>query len=326
MRGTVQRNCVGLLLACALALGLGAQTAPAPVVALVTPEEHAQRLVALKAVLAGCVADPALCTAERVGADERVQINNGITITRIRLEWLRVGVRSLSTEKGDQRKVLAADLSIRLARLETPAGSVPPAQVQQARTQFDQVLAAKEFQKEQELTWLQRKWQDVLDWLDRVLGSSFDAVTKAPVWIKYFFEALLFIVPAVLLLLWLMRQVREDGVHPSSSSDAQRRGTLAPQTEWLALADKFAQQNDWRQAIHALYWATIAGFESRHAWRTNPTRTPREYLRLLRPGSAARSALAEQTRLFELTWYGYRKANPGDYERALQLQSSMESQ
>jgi hypothetical protein len=324
MRVSVQRIAAGLLLAGALALGLGAQTPPAPLLAPVTPEVHAQRMAALKGVLAGCVADPALCTAERVGADERVQINTG-TITRIRLEWLRVGVHGLSTEKGDQRKALAADLSIRLARLETPAGSVPPAQVQQARTQFDQVLAAKEFQKEQELTWLQRKWQDVLDWLDRVLGSSFDAVTKAPVWIKYFFEALLFIVPAVLLLLWLMRQVREDGVHPSSSSDAQRRGTLAPQTEWLALADKFAQQNDWRQAIHALYWATIAGFESRHVWRTNPTRTPRDYLRLLQPGSAARSALAEQTRLFELTWYGYRSAIPGDYERALQLQSSMES-
>jgi hypothetical protein len=203
--------------------------------------------------------------------------------------------------------------------------AVPPARVQQARTEVDRVLATREFQQQPAPSWIERKWNQFLRWLGRVLGSGVDALTNAPSWLKSFFQALLFIVPAVLLLVWLMRQVREDRLRPAAAQDAHPAGTLAPQSEWLVLAAQFANRNEWRPAIHALYWATIAGFESRRAWQINRTRTPREYLRLLQPGTPARSALVEQTRLFELTWYGYRDATSEDYLRAAQLQSSLET-
>jgi hypothetical protein len=321
------RSCAvpGVLLALALCTAPGVPAQPATAVdAVVLLDAHRARMAGLKDVLAGCVAEARQCHPEEVGADERVQLRPG-EVARIRLEWLRQGVRTLGTATGDERKTLAADLSARLARLTALEDAVLPERVQQGRVQVDQVLATKEFRKEPEPTWIERKWRAFVEWLNRIFGKSLDAVSAAPGWLKYVFEALLFLAPAVLLLLWMMRQVREDRMRIAKSGEREERGTLAPANEWLKLAEEFAGQSDWRQAIHALYWATIAGFEKRRVWRTNRTRTPREYLSLLAMDAPARVALMEQTRLFELTWYGYREASSDDYARALQLQSSMEA-
>lgn len=322
MSGRVQRLCNGLVAILAIATSLSAQTVPASTAVL--PDAHARRWTELKLLVARCSVDAASCKPESVGPDERVDLGAGRT-TLLRLDWLRTGLHALATEKEDVRKTEAGMLEARLARLDAPADPVAPAVLQSARSQVDQVLATSEFKQEPELTWLQRLWRGFTEWLLGILGGSFAVLSSSPAWLRQFFQALLFLVPAVLLILWLMRQAREDRLHPERSAGTRPAGALAPQTEWLALADEFARANDWRQAIHALYWASIAGFEARRVWQSNRTRTPREYLRLLKPDSAVRGALAEQTRLFELTWYGYREATHDDYQRALQLESSLEA-
>jgi Domain of unknown function (DUF4129) len=94
-------------------------------------------------------------------------------------------------------------------------------------------------------------------------------------------------------------------------------------TDWAKQAEGSARNGDWRDAVHCLYWATIVMLEGRRAWRHNPARTPREYVRLLKPGSAQQGALRGLTQIFERLWYGLRDAGPADYERARSLYESL---
>jgi hypothetical protein len=72
-----------------------------------------------------------------------------------------------------------------------------------------------------------------------------------------------------------------------------------------------------------LYWAAIVLLEARRAWRHNPTRTPREYVRLLKPGSARQRALRGLTQVFERVWYGLRGADAAEYARAREMYEAL---
>jgi hypothetical protein len=298
--------------------------AQAPVPATAT--QHAARMAALESLLAACAAQPTECNPERVGADEQIQLEDG-TVTRIRLEWLRAGIENLGKQTGAVRKEMADGLGARLSRLKTapPVTFSLPAAAASAQGEFNRVLAAKEFAPERQPSWIERKWTEFWRWVGELLSRSFAAASNTPVWVRYFFEALLFLIPVLLLAVWLLRQVREERLRAARGNDPRPASPLAPSAEWLTLAEELARAGEWRQAIHALYWATIADFEVRHIWQRNQTRTPREYLRLLEPGSEARRALAEQTRLFELAWYGYREASREDYLRAQELRAATEA-
>lgn len=297
-----------------------AQNAPAQAVSLA---EHEARVGVLEKALQACADDRRQCVAERVGADEMVSLGNGAT-TRVRLEWLRAGIARLGTAQEPQRKAIIVSLRQRLISLNEEKKTIPA--MASVHREFAQVLAAREFAPDPEPSWLRRKWNAFLRWLGGALSKGFEAATHAPEWLRVLFEALLFLVPVLMLCVWLLRQVREDRIHPSMHGEKQAESTVGPRTEWIALAEECARESEWRKAIHALYWATIAGFEARRAWRANRTRTPREYLRLLKEDSVQRAALVEQTHLFELTWYGYREASEEDYRRAMQLLTMVEVQ
>jgi len=90
-------------------------------------------------------------------------------------------------------------------------------------------------------------------------------------------------------------------------------------TAWATQAEEFAGRGEWREAVHCLYWAAIVLLESRRAWRHNPTRTPREYVRLLKPGSGQQRGLRDLTRMFERVWYGLREGRAEEYAEAREL-------
>jgi hypothetical protein len=94
-------------------------------------------------------------------------------------------------------------------------------------------------------------------------------------------------------------------------------------TDWARLAEAHAAAGEWRDAVHCLYWAAIVSLESRRAWRHNPTRTPREYLRLLQPGSPQHLGLRGLTRIFERVWYGLRDARAEEYTEARRLYEAL---
>ena len=72
-----------------------------------------------------------------------------------------------------------------------------------------------------------------------------------------------------------------------------------------------------RDAVHLAYWCGIAFLEAEGAWKTDPSRTPREYLRLLAPASARVAPLAALTRSFERVWYGTDRADGATYDEAV---------
>jgi hypothetical protein len=86
--------------------------------------------------------------------------------------------------------------------------------------------------------------------------------------------------------------------------------------DWARMAEQAAAAGDWREAVHCLYWASITLLEGRRAWRHNPTRTPREYVRLLKPGSSQQQGLRRMTQIFERIWYGHRDAEAEVYAQA----------
>jgi hypothetical protein len=291
----------------------------------VTPAVHTERIAKLEALLDACIAQSAQCNSDAVGADETVLLD-GKTATRIRLDWLRVGLGRLKTETGPAHNALAADLSTRLKRLSHASDAVEQARIQQASTQVSQVLAAAEFAPERKPNWLERKWHEFLLWIYDLLSRGVESVSNTPAWVRILLEVLLFLVPVLLLLVWLMRKVREDCLRPSSEGGPRPQIGFSPKTDWPAMAEELARQGLWREAIHALYWATIARLESRKLWTASRTRTPREYIGLLESGSRARTALMEQTRLFELIWYGQRLATEDDFRRATQFYAATEAQ
>ena len=102
-------------------------------------------------------------------------------------------------------------------------------------------------------------------------------------------------------------------------TDAINAEQQAESRMWAARARAYAEGGEWREAVHALYWASIVALEDRRTLRRSGTRTPREALRLIDPASHLREPLRAQTGEFERIWYGLRPAGREDYARVLAL-------
>lgn len=87
--------------------------------------------------------------------------------------------------------------------------------------------------------------------------------------------------------------------------------------DWLGGARAAAGRGEFREAVHAAYWAAISHLESSGVWRPDRARTPREYLSLIAQGDPAFPLLAGITREFELVWYGNRLPALAEWESFL---------
>ena len=111
-------------------------------------------------------------------------------------------------------------------------------------------------------------------------------------------EWLLFLAAATGLLVWVMRTVQRQRLRVALGDEPCKQTAWARETEdWRRQAEQEATKGAWREAIHAIYWAAIVHLERRRAWRHNPSRTPREYVRLLKAGSAEQRELWRAERL-----------------------------
>ncbi len=143
--------------------------------------------------------------------------------------------------------------------------------------------------------------------------------TAAP-WLGTLLEWLCYVGAAVGLLFFCCGMWRGRRLRVKLGGEAiQRSAWESEADDWAKWAAGHAEAGEWREAVHCLYWAAIVLLESRRAWRHNPTRTPREYVRLLKPGSAQREGLRRLTQIFELVWYGLREADEREYAEARAL-------
>jgi hypothetical protein len=181
------------------------------------------------------------------------------------------------------------------------------------------VLAQPQFQGDVGLTWWDRAKMKMLEWLERLFEGIVDVGTAAP-WLGTLLEWLCYVGAAVGLLFFLLRNIARQRLRVALGGEALKGSAWESEADdWAQWATEHAEAAEWREAVHCLYWAAIVLLESRRAWRHNPTRTPREYVRLLKPGSAQQQGLRKLTQIFERVWYGLRDADQREYAEARAL-------
>ena len=163
-------------------------------------------------------------------------------------------------------------------------------------------------------------WDRAKAWIVSAIIRIFlgiDRVTTQAPWVGRALEWLLFLAAAAGLLVWVMRTVQRQRLRVALGDEPVKQSAWVRETEdWRRQAEREAARGAWREAIHALYWAAIVHLERRRAWRHNPSRTPREYVRLLKAGSAEQRELRGLTSALEQSWYGQREANAEEFSAA----------
>jgi hypothetical protein len=92
---------------------------------------------------------------------------------------------------------------------------------------------------------------------------------------------------------------------------------------WLREARLAAAGGQWREAIHRTFWAAIARLQESRTLPEDRTRTPREYLRLIRPEQPSSGPLRALTLGLERFWYAKQAAGSGDFDESLKHLESL---
>jgi hypothetical protein len=193
-----------------------------------------------------------------------------------------------------------------------------------SRAELDSILKSPEFSAVHPPTGWDIFRQRVAAWIERMLLRLFGEMAQYPIGGQVLFWAIV-VLCVGFLALWVFRfTVSRDRI------DALPPGHVVAPTrtwqEWIRVARLAAGRNDFREAIHAAYWAGIARLQDTGMLPKDRTKTPREYLRLisqpargeLMPPAAYREPLAVLTNRLERTWYGNRAASGDDFRDTLE--------
>jgi len=282
-------------------------------------------LAALRSLAVACAANASACDPAPIGPDEHVTSGDGASFVA-RYGWFRAALsaaKSLADEKraslmSTAESHLDADLADARPASASPAFSA-------ARHDANAILAGREFRtadaqpslRDRIMAWLYR-------WLARLFGHVAAFGSRSP-WLGPLFEWGLGAVAAALLLVWAFRIARLQRVRVRPDSAPEIQPSSERVLNWMREAEEHAARERFRDAIHCLYWASIATLEGRRLWQPDRARTPREYLRLVDPASSLAKLLRRQTLSFETIWYGLRTAQRTDYDRALELHQQLRS-
>ena len=282
---------------------------------------HAE-VLRLEGVVAQCASAAAACNADDVGGDVLVVGRAGGDFAdggfAEHWEWLRSAIEQAKSARGAERTTLLRQPAAQLDEMarESVAAPQAPKDVRRVRAEADAVLARAEFRQAAGPTWWERKKAQMFAWLGQLLEGIAMAGSAAP-WLGMLVEWVLFVGAAVGLLFLLLRNVTRQRLRVSLGGEAREAAAWNREAEdWAAWAEQRADSGEWRDAVHCLYWAAIVLLEQRRAWRHNPARTPREYVRLLRAGSAQQKSLLGLTRILERVWYCLRDTSAEEYAEA----------
>jgi Domain of unknown function (DUF4129) len=322
----------------------------------VTLDQYREHLAQLESVVADCAAQQKLkspppakdnaCDPGRVGPDDRVStaVAGDSQPREVRYDWLRVLLARAGSKPGTTQQdpgrlipgtkstpppavdVLLGEAQARLENDEkqTAGPAAPEASYASERQTLTGILSQKAYKGVTEVSARER----FLEWLDGVLDRFLQRLvrfgTRSP-WIVWTLRALLLLGICVGLVWAFLRMDRgprvkliPDDFEPAPGAPSSREWQL-----WLKDAQAMAEKDQWRDAIHLLYWAAISRLESRRMWPADRTRTPREYLGMM-PGSDPRTrSLTALTRSFERTWYGGRAAAADDFQSAMEQAATL---
>ena len=294
----------------------GAEPPTVPLATFQAQVTAAQRLVS------ACAGTAPACDPASLPAEERVAATAGHPAFRADWDWLRTALDAATHASASNRAASMhaaqdhlAELLAETGPLAPPSGSAVFAHIHAAAAN---VLARPEFQADAGPSWWDRQIARLQDAI-LSLFVGLDRVGARNPWLAPLIEWSCFLLAAGGLLFFIRRTLARQSLRLAlgEGAAAARRSDLDT-IQWARLAEEHARAREWREAIHCLYWAAIVSLESRRAWRPNPTRTPREYPRLLPPGSEAQRALRALTRGFEVAWYGHGASSEADFRAAEQ--------
>jgi hypothetical protein len=293
-------------------------------------EEVRGDVMRLQGVVAGCAATGgSACASTAVGDDLQVgdPKHGGY---EVHWDWLRDALDKSKGMDSDKRGEWLRDSAARLTRMASELGAAENASSGQrefarARAEANAVLALPEFQRKSSTTWWDRVTGFFYAWLARMLSGIARAGAAAP-WLGPVVIWTLCLSAAAGLVFFVLRSLQRQRLRISLAGAAVAKTVWDREaTDWAKQAEEFASAGEWREAVHCLYWAAIVSLEARRAWRHNPTRTPREYVRLLKPGSAQQRGLRGLTQIFERVWYGLREGRAEEYAEARGLYEALAS-
>lgn len=280
--------------------------------------EYRAQLERLRDLVADCAESAAVCDETKVGDDERI---DGAGF-QVRWGWLREVLKAAHDPamKLRESKLSEADKRLDEAVMLADGGGARSSvgDFKDARNATNVVLAAAEFRAVTEFSYWDRLVARFWRWVSDMFGGVAAFGKKAP-WMVPLLEWGSIGLATVGLLVWALRVMQRQRLEVVQETNTAVEVWRRESEDWAELARGEAERQEWREAVHCLYWATIVMMEGRKKWRRNRARTPREYVLLLEPGSRMREILRGLTQIFELIFYGLRPAAAGDYERALAM-------
>jgi hypothetical protein len=301
-------------LAVILVCGAGAQKPSAPGTALDLHSYIAVLDQASQSVSASSTDPQALAELQQLPEEWQVQ-QGGVTY-RISTEWLRKGAEEIQSHPKDadvaRRRLVERLILLRKSAEQTTDSAALDTVT--AHSRLNEILARREFRAVHGETWFDRLRDKVLAALGRLLEKIFGHASHLPETgrlLTWIFIAAIFVLLAIVTIGWLRRRSTEIHLDLAGAMLPQRKWR-----EWLAEALAAAKRGDYRNAIRCAYWAGVLRLEDAARWQPDRTLTPREYLKKLGPDDLRRPALAELTRSFERTWYGYQPASEPEFAQA----------
>ena len=283
----------------------------------------------MQALVAACKASASACNAADVAEDVQVGAPDQAGSFAVHWEWLRQALKDADTKnaaKNAERVALMDKAATRLTEFNSELGGAPANNFMQARSEANAILARAEFQRTEKVSLWDRTVARFWHWVGRVFDGMAGLGAKTP-WLGGLLEWGLFLAAAVGLVIFVFRSLSQQRLRVALSDGVALNTAWSRESDdWAKLAETNAAAGDWREAVHSLYWAAIVFLEARRAWRHNPARTPREYVRLLAPGSPQQTALRGLTQTLERVWYGFGEADAAEYQRARALFDGLAAQ
>lgn len=292
-------------------------------------DQYQAHLQQLHTLAANCEAKASACNAKSVGSDEQVGlqglgVGTNVNSFQAHYGWLRDALTSAQKAADKPRRDAMREAQSRLEEALTEVSSPDSklTNIATARQKADAILRHPEFATVRETSLWDKFWARVGLWLDKLFGGVSRFGHRSP-WIGPLIEWGLLGIAFLAIALWVIRVMQRQRLAVRVESARQMEPWEEASRNWRELAEQQAAQGAWREAVHCLYWASIAALEGRSLWSPNRSRTPREYVRLLESGSTRWSLLRQQTQGFERVWYGLREAAQQDYEAALALHQEL---
>jgi hypothetical protein len=192
--------------------------------------------------------------------------------------------------------------------LEAPAATPAPGT---ARERLDAIFRGAEFRGMAGPGPLARWWRRVTGWVGEKIGWLLGRL-HISAGTGNFIAYVLIGIALVLLALWLWRSLA--GRMREMELDFEPGEPVRDARRWMVEALAAAERGEYREAIHCGYWAAVAHLEILGTISRDPSRTPRELLRLVEQGAGEHGPFCELTTRFERIWYGYRAPTADDWE------------